>query len=228
MEGLYWFLFSLWVMNVIYAISSLAYKRIVDRRIAYCIGVSLLSLLVIGFVFVGSYFTVGVDFLGTKFTTYYFPFFLLGWIGSELYKKSLSDSLLKCFDWFICFSVVLYAILISRFEIMSLPDSWAILRILVSTFGCLVIFYAIFKSTFNPANRVVKILSWGGQKTLEIYVVHYIVLGFLKSSGTSVLTVLGFSEFIINFVCVMCVTALFIVIIDTNRYSRKYLFGKIK
>ena len=70
MEGIYWFLFSLWVMNVIYAISCLFFKKIVDKRIGYSIGVSLVSLVLVSLLFVVGYATVGVDFLGIKFTAY--------------------------------------------------------------------------------------------------------------------------------------------------------------
>lgn len=226
MEGMYWFLFSLWVMNIIYAVSCLIFKRITYKRIKYCLSASILSLVIIALVFIVQYRTIGIDFLGTKFTTYYFPFFLLGWFGSELYKKTWSDKVVRSFDWAVCICIVLYAILISKFDIASLPDSMALLRLFISLIGCVVIFYVIFKNSFNPFNKIVKALSWGGIKTLEIYVVHYIVMGFLKNSGTSVLTVLGFSEFVLDLVLVLAVTVLFILIIDSNKYSRKILFGK--
>ena len=53
-------------------------------------------------------------------------------------------------------------------------------------------------------------------------------MGFLKNSGASVLTVLGFSEFILDLVIVLTVTVLFICIIDSNKIAREVLFGKIK
>lgn len=228
MEGLYWFLFSLWVMNVIYAVACLFFKKLVDKdkRIGYCIGVSSVSLIIVGLLFVAGHMTMGVDFLGIKFTTYYFPFFLLGWFASELLKRTWSEKTLKVFDWVVCFGIVVYAILISRFSVASLPDNMAPLRFLISILGCLVLFYVVFKTTFNPSNRIVKALSWCGLKTLEFYVIHYIVMGFLVNSGASVLTVFGFAEFLLDLTIVMAVTVLFIFIIDSNQYSRKLSFGK--
>ena len=226
MEGLYWFLFSLWIMNMIYAISCLLFKSLIDNRIRYAFAVSAVSMLLVTFLFCGSLYTTGVDFLGIKFTTYYFPFFLMGWIGSEMTKKSWSDKNKSVFDYTVLVLMVLYAILIARFDVVSLPDIMAPLRFLISVAGCIVVFYAVLKSSFDNSNKIVKAFSWGGQKTLEIYVVHYIVMGFLKNSGTSILTVWGFSEFIIDLILVLLVTVLFIAIIDSNRYSRKILFGK--
>ena len=188
--------------------------------------VEVISLLIIALIFIICKFSIGVDFLGTKLTAYYFPFFLLGWAGSECYKKEWNEKALTYFERFICICIVLYTVLISKFNIASLPDSMAPLRLFTSMIGCLVIFFVIFKNSFNPANKLVKAFSWGGVKTLEIYVVHYIVMGFLKNSGNSVLTVIGFTEFIINLSLVLGVTVLFIMILDSNQYSKKVLFGK--
>lgn len=226
MEGLYWFLFSLWVMNVIYAVVCLVFKKLVDKRIGYCVGVSLVSIVIVWLIFIVGYMTVGVDFLGIKFTTYYLPFFLLGWIASEVYRRAWAEKTLKLFDWVVCFCIILYAVLISKFNVASLPDKMAPLRFCISIFGCIVLFYVVFKATFNPSNRIVKALSWCGVKTLEIYVIHYIVMGFLVNSGASVLTVFGFAEFLLDLIIVMAVTVLFILIVDSNQYSRKLLFGK--
>ena len=228
MEGLYWFLFSLWVMNVIYAIACLFFKKIVDKRVGYSISVSLASMVLVSLLFVVGYATVGVDFLGIKFTAYYFPFFLSGWFGSELTKRSWNEKKLTIFDWIVCANIIIYAILIANFNIASLPEKMAPLRFFISAIGCLVLFYIIFKTKFSQTNKMVQALAWGGQKTLELYVVHYIVMGFLKNSGASVLTVLGFSEFILDLVIVLTVTVLFICIIDSNKIAREVLFGKIK
>ena len=226
MEGMYWFLFSLWVMNMIYAVSCLLFKRLVDKRIKYSFAVSAFSMLIVALLFGGGLYTTGVDFLGIKFTTYYFPFFLMGWIGSEITKINWPEKFKSIFDYTVLVFMVVYAILIAKFDVASLPDKMAPLRFFISIAGCIVVFYAVLKSSFDDSNKIVKAFSWGGRKTLEIYVVHYIVMGFLKNSGTSILTVWGFSEFIIDLLLVLLVTVLFIAIIDSNRYSKKILFGK--
>lgn len=135
---------------------------------------------------------------------------------------------LNLFHGAVLASMILYAVLIAKVDVASLPDLYAPLRFLISSMGCLVLFNFVFRMTLNPSDKIVKFLNWGGQKTLEIYVVHYVVMGFLKNSGASVLTVLGFSEFIVNLIIVIVVTILFVEIIDSNQYSKKILFGKFK
>lgn len=87
-EGLYWFLFSLWIMNVIFTCVCLFFRRKADKRVGYCICVIIYSMILVLMLLVASYFTVCVDFLGAKYTVYFFPFILLGWFGSELTKKA--------------------------------------------------------------------------------------------------------------------------------------------
>ena len=114
------------------------------------------------------------------------------------------------------------------FNLATLPDTWAPLRMVISFMGCLVVFQTVFSKTFDSNNSLNKALVWGGQKTLEIYVVHYITMSFLKTSETSVTTVLGFTEFVINLFVVLIVTCIIIEIINSNNISRKFLFGKFK
>lgn len=65
MEGMYWFLFSLWVMNVMFALSSFFFRKSVSKRFCFCSKVSITSIFIIGVIFVTCAFTVGVDLLGT-------------------------------------------------------------------------------------------------------------------------------------------------------------------
>ena len=164
MDGLYWFLFSLWVMNVIYACACLFFRKKVDKRVGYCICVSIVSMISVMILLMSSCFTVGVDFLGAKFTAYYFPFFLLGWFGSELTKKSWKENTLKGLDWLVCGCFIVYAILISNCNVTMLPDKMASLRFFISIICCLALFYVVFKTKFTPTNKMVQILSWGGKK----------------------------------------------------------------
>lgn len=228
MEGAYWFLFSLWIMNLFWAVGSLVSAKWQGSQMKFIGGVITISLLLSVALFVTAYATTGISFLGTKFTVYYMPFFLIGWIMAILYKKTWSEKTIKIFNVFSCLCLILYALSISKINVTSLPDSLAPLRMIISVAGCVALFGAIFSRQFSMNNAVVKCMSWGGQKTLELYVVHYIVLGFLQPSETPITTIWGFAEFVLYLGIVLLLTVCIIALIDSNHFSRNLLFGKFK
>ena len=228
MEGAYWFLFSIWVMSTLYALSSWLFNKIVDTKLRYIIAVSVGCMFLVSILTVISYLTVGIDFLAIKFTAYYFPFYLLGWYVAEAMKVQWPVKAKNLFSSFICFAFISYIILIAKIDTASVPDKYAIIRIMTSVMGCMVLFHSVFTWEFNPTNSCVRILNWGGQNSLELYVVHYVTMHFLKPSSTSITTINGFLEFLGYFVIVLVCTALIIEVVNTNKKSRLILFGKSK
>ena len=226
MEGAYWFLFSIWVMSMIYALSSWLFHKIVGTKLRYIIAVSVSCMFLVSTLTVVSFLTVGIDFLAIKFTAYYFPFYLLGWYVAEAMKIQWSVKSKKLFSAFICFAFISYIILIAKVDMASVPDKYALIRIITSLMGCMVMFQSVFTWEFNPQNSFVRIINWGGVHSLELYVVHYVTMHFLKPSSTSITTINGFLEFLGYFAIVLVCTALIIEVINTNKTSRFILFGK--
>ena len=91
MDSGYWFLFSIWIICMIFGISQYfsntitKYKaeklRIVYMGVFYFVGMILLF--VLGYTF-------GLSFLGIKLTLYYMPFYFLGYLYGE-FQSRLSE-----------------------------------------------------------------------------------------------------------------------------------------
>ena len=143
-------------------------------------------------------------------------------------KVHWSEKLKNQFSACICIAFISYMVLIAKIDMASVPDKYAVIRIATSFLGCMVLFQSVFAWNINPQNTFVRILNWGGQNSLELYVVHYVTMRFLKPDCTSITTINGFFEFTFYFIVVLLCTALIIEMINSNKRSRLILFGKSK
>lgn len=81
MESAYWFLFSLFWINVQFGIADLISNKFLKKYELVVVPIlCLLSTSVL--LYIGS--LVGISFLGIKYTTYYMLFFIMGWAIKEI------------------------------------------------------------------------------------------------------------------------------------------------
>ena len=233
MDSGYWFLTSLWTICVIVAISSflssLIYKN--DNIVVS----TLLSLLFVGLgagclLALGCY--TGMSFLGLKFSLYYLPFYYLG----ALFGK-LEDRLDKK-EWYgrtkaICsvLALLLYAFLLNRFSFYEMEDNVleTLLRFVVSICGCCALL-GLGSSILTPSvqSRIsVKIITYLGRHTLEIYLVHYLVLAPVREMIIPEFNSLkGVLCVVINFIITIIVSVIVSAMINSNKFAQKVFLGR--
>lgn len=226
MEGAYWFLFSLWCLDLVNMVASYLANRCGS-------GGNYLLYLVAFFaqlaVFFGIGFLFGLSFLGIKYTLFYSLFFLLGYF---LAKEKIEQFILQgnTLTTILLFVMsVLFFVAVTRMNIFELPEKplFIMLRLAVSVMGCLMMFYTVKKIVWNSSKLLTKFLLWGGGKSLEIYVVHYLLLRiFLKVTPMNIDTVPSMVETVEYFLIILAVTYIVIEIINLNPISRLILFGK--
>ena len=226
MEGAYWFLFSLWCLNLACVVASYFNARFSKQGGVLSFLVSFI--MVLGIFFVIGYMC-GLSFLGIKYTLFYSLFFLLGYF---LAKDKVEKFLLQGNIWsniLLFISFVLFFVVVCKVNVFELPETlmFILLRLMISLMGCLVLFYTVKIIRWERTDILTKSVLWGGQKSLEIYVIHYLFLRiFLKVSPIQINTVASMVETIEYFLILLVITYVTIEIIDKNPLSRLLLFGK--
>lgn len=225
MEGAYWFLFSLWCIQLMFSIASLCACKTKNKttRIILtlaCYGMVAVALLVVGI-------KIGITFLGIKYTLYYSPYFLLGWLIAKLdvigvlkrYKQSIS----------IATPIVLlaYIFIISKFNVIEAPDSIVniAIRIAVAVMGCFVV-VNVFNKKLDGDNKGIRFLVYAGNNSLEFYVIYLLVCRFISCKGVAFRSVQGILYALVFFSFLIAVTTLIIHIINSNKYTRFFFFAK--
>lgn len=225
MEAAFWFLFSLWNIHLIFALSSLiCYKLKGNIRIISILilcGVFDAFLMLVGL-------KLGMTFLGIKYTTYYLVFYLIGWI-LNLYITKHPEWSNKTWSGiaFMTFTV-LFEVMLSKYSIVSMPDTskWIALRFLVSLAGCLAVFYFVYNYTIK-SEIFSSIIYQFSSYSLELYVVQHILLRhFVTGIDVDVMSSLGMINYCFFLILVIILTFLIIKILSVTPITRFVFFGK--
>ncbi|HEM2748845.1 TPA: acyltransferase family protein [Streptococcus suis] len=208
MDTGYWFLVSLWTMVMFYGLSQFISELICSGKnkftklmvftLGYVIGMAILAS--IGF-------AMGLSFFSIKLTLYYMPFYFLGYLFGQLdvelfeykYGNQIKEIVIAgCFIGWIALMI--------RFNFYSIGDGeiGIILRALASIMGCIAVCGFASKLFVNEieTEKVWKgidsqyrdtlsrdisgsfwknSLSWVGQHSLEIYLLHSFTLNLLQN-----------------------------------------------
>lgn len=225
MDSGYWFLVTIWMINIIYGIAGYISNKINSKKYS-CFCTCFFSICMIGVIaLLGS--IIGLEFLGIKYTIYYMAFFLIGsfygWFEKFLEKSQRIIGLLSVlalFIWIIC---------LSKINVYELPDSgvWMVVRVIISLLGCFAVF-KIFKSVSENINKNISdFFLWSGKHSLEIYLIHYLFLNiFVMLDVPDIVTWQGKILVIINYcVTLMCVYVI-LKLISMNDVLSRVLFWK--
>lgn len=231
MDSGYWFLTSLWTINVLFGVSEfLAIKC--NKKNNSVLGV-FYTLLFMGVLSVGLFgvgLWQGISFFGIKLTLYYIPFFMLGFLFSVLqpiFSQNRKYDIVK--ELVIAAAFLLYITLIVNYNIYEIGDSVKsiALRIIASICGCVSVFGMLNIVQVKEDNVIMSKIVWVGQNSLGIYLAHYLFLNLLEVGYVPIMqSVDGFVIISIDYLITLIVTAFVVWLINKNRYTKLLLFGK--
>lgn len=232
MDTGYWFLFTIWTINIIYGLSIFLSNKIAVKMfdkifvtgVFYAIGMLFLG--VMGIMF-------GMSFLCIKLTLYYMPFFFIGYFYGRIsdrlravdYGKRIVD-----FSIFIC--LVVWFTLLKRYNFFYISDNLfgIAIRILASLTGCIAIFGLCFSWFENKKifGRIKAGCCWCGIHSLEIYISHNLFLNLINMIETpNIMSVNGVGLTCLNFSITMLVVAIVVELLNQNSFCKLIFFGKI-
>ena len=223
MDSGYWFLFTIWVISLIYAgsvyLASKVKKDGLWNMVAFTCFYGCFAVIVLG---VGLLF--GLSFLGTKLTLYYIPLYFLGVIFGRF--QYLIDKHTKIKEVLIAVAAVVFISIISRCYLYDLEESVGdiLLRFVASVSGCTAICGLVGplcqKSTKSFWGGIVYI----GMHSMEIYLTHYLLLTPIN------LMAVGKPEIIwipaVNYLVTIVLCIVTIVLIEQNKILARILYGK--
>lgn len=226
MEAAYWFLFSLWCIDLIFGFSFyLATKYIQKELLGVLIFCSILNLMLL---LIG--IKVGITFLGIKYTTYYLVFFILGWLLYKYKNKRTNNLNNKRIQWLNVILLLFFAISLSKISIIDLPDTplYILYRLFVSLSGCIIVFYYCSKKT-NIQPVIKNLILKFSKYSLELYIVQCILLKVLTTAeNIQANTTIGFVNIILYSIIIIYLCFFIINILNCTQVSRFFFFGKTK
>ncbi len=227
----YWFLIPIYIVSIISAVcdflivkSNKEGKTVKDIMLTlFFFGVGIIVLLAIGIF-------MGFSFLGIKQAIYYIPFYIAGILFGRYQEKIQSSlRLIRLLDFLAAISVIIYLVLLINFDFFYLSKGIKdiAIRMTSSVFGCISIYYFIPKLTNGGTHIFKRIAIWSGKNSLEIYLLHTLILNFFVAQQTpSFSTAIGLGLVIVNFVSTMAVALFIIEALNKNKILRKVMFGK--
>ena len=226
MDKGYWFLVSLWTIVVIYAIA--------DYLSNLCKRHSRMWSIILHLLFCGCGMTIlggigyycGIDFLSIKLTLYYIPLYLCGYIFGQLQDsinvRAKSFKVLPTIYGF-AFGLWIFIILRINFYNAELSLEILILRYMASAFGCV----ALIGFVSNFYNALGGVFTAAGKYSLEIYLLHYLLLKPLSRIQLAELTSLrGFLTMTVEYALTIGMIVIILRIIIRNPILNKVLFYK--
>lgn len=221
MESIFWFLFSLFIIDVMCSIALYTTRRLLGVKkyalFTLLIGLQCMLLLLVAYM-------TQLTFLGIKYTLYYLPFFLSGFL---LKKYNFFGKSSKIKEYVLGVLLIVYMLLIGKYTIYTMPDSsyFILLRIFISFAVCLVIF-AFFYNITSGYNGLDRVLAYASSHSLELYVVQCLVLPFVSVKSVDLNTIDGYGLACLYFFLVSFFSVLIISVINSNKLTRIILFGK--
>ena len=228
MESAFWFLFSLWTIDLVFSMAQLIVANVFKNKSEVLKSIGLLPILALLFVpiiLVGLKY--GITFLAIKYTLYYSLFYVLGYFYGRITRIKQYRKYEKLRDALLCGLMIAYVFLITRFNVIDMPEQivFIAVRVFISICACLIIFEVINNMDIKE-NRTTKTLKMFGNLSLELYVVHYFVVKWLDVEMYNINTVIGFCVALIYFGIVLALSYFIIVFIKQSVLARCILFGK--
>lgn len=223
MDSGYWFLFALWMISMVFGFAQFAaHKHTGLKNTAIICLVSILGAAILGCVGL----VAGLSFLCIKLTIYYLPFYLLGHIYGK-YSEKVPEKVKQ-----ICVAVglIVWLVIILQVNLFAIEDGLVgiALRVVSSLCGCVAVsgMFANLKAEIL-FGRTVQFIEKVGKISLEVYLVHYLLLNLL---GPNALPMWGTVEAVVlvavNYGLTLIVTIVVANLLNSNKVMRKVLFWK--
>lgn len=229
MESAYWFLFSLFWIDVQFGIADLISNKFLKKY--ELIAVPILCFLSTSvLLYIGS--LVGISLLGIKYTTYYMPFFIMGWVIKELKMHIYSRiqwGRFPIYDLSYIIMLIVFSVSLAKFSIVEMPDTGMsiIIRFAISTCGCLSVLY--FCENWHPSyNWVKRLIYLFGSKSLELYIIQLILIGLLADTGNVFInTTSGIINMCLYLILITALCFITIKALSITPLCRLVFFGKM-
>ena len=231
MDSGYWFLTAIWTISIIFGISQFFAEKLAKKKTgkvaiaAAVFAFGMAALLAVGL-------KAGISFFGIKLTLYYMPFYFAGYLYGEYQDSILGKGYgAKTVEAVVAVCSAVWITLLAKYNIYGLSDGAAgavIIRAIASFAGCIAIFGLFYglKDKIKLKN-VKEFAVWCGIHSLEIYVVHYLILvPFKVSQSLSLMTIEGGTAVALNYFATILLSAVIIVLLNQNSVLRFLLFGK--
>lgn len=229
MESAFWFVFSLFTINLIFALSSLGAAMIKTEKLWLQKLVTVVLCMVgTGVLLVIGLFT-GVSFLGIKYTAYYIPYFVLGWLVGGFVESEAFPRFQKYYlDTVLLILLVVFCVLLGKYNFFTMQDSIVniLIRVIASSCISLLLVGLMYKVDAETEAKLERIFRVPAKYSLELYVVQYFVLHFLAADEVSVLTVSGFLNCMAYFAIVYGACVFLIWFLHLNPLAASVFFGK--
>ena len=229
MDSGYWFLATIWTISMIFGIASFVAERVSKENLLKR-QIVLLGCYLVGMVLlVGIGAILGFSFFAIKLTLYYMPFYYAGFLYGQFDDKiKESETGKRIIDSVVavCFAVWLFVIL--RYSIYDMSDGITeiILRVVTSLTGCIAI-CGICKELFTRKSG--EGLRWIGQNSMEVYLVHYLLLCLMRINAEPMSSSpIGVGLILVNYLITVDLTVMVIIAIKKNKVLRVLLTGKGK
>lgn len=231
MDTGYWFLFSLWTIVMIYGAARFICEKIAGNRselfqfsiftLGYLLGMAVLVLIGVKF---------GLTFLCIKLTLYYMPFYFLGYMFSEFEKRNYINKLSFLTELIVAIALAVWIGLMLRFNFSAIDDNLTgiMLRIAASLSGSIAVCGLISKSIKKINSlKIWKFLSYAGKKSLEIYLMHYLLLSMVRYEPLpKFASPVGILSVMFNYLLTISLTLAVIIVIKQNRILDLIGFAK--
>ena len=223
MDSGYWFLFSIWTISIVFAFSRFIANKLSKKEKILISAFITLFVFGMGAVLLGLIgLKFGLSFLCIKLTLYYMPFYILGYLWGMAKDKFCSLKYGSAIvDFVILLAGVIFISIISRVNLYEISDGiyGIIIRAIASVSGCAALCGMLVK--LETESRIMKIFEYAGIHSLEIYLIHGIVLSMLNPSVVSKFSILsGFINVGINFVLTAALSMLMAYLLNKNNICR--------
>lgn len=235
MDSGYWFLFTLWTIVMIYGFAQFFSERVCANKSKFVKLFVLTIVYVLGMAVLASIgLVMGLSFLCIKLTLYYMPFYFAGFLFGQLDTKLFEykhRNTIKEIAVAVCF--IGWIALMVRFNFYSIGDGidGIILRALASMMGCIAVCGFISKLFENKPEpeKVGGLLRNVGAHSLEIYLIHYLLLSMVKFDQMPKFgEPAGIMLILLNYILTVCIAYGVTRLINRNRALDTVLFGKIR
>ena len=236
MDSGYWFLATIWTINIILGIAIFCAKKVINTIgfkqqvvIAVVYGIGMFGLLGIGMIF-------GMSFFAIKLTLYYMPFYFAGYLygqyGDKIKRIKKGNVIL---DMIIATSLFVWLFIILRYSIYNMSDNGVsiIIRAFVSLTGCIAVCGLGYRSIEKSIIIYSKITSkkiiygffyWFGKHSLEVYLLHYLFLNILKTKELYLFSsIVGYGLTFSNYILTLMVCYIVITILRESDILKKIL-----
>ena len=220
----YWFLITIWTINVIYLCVDYCSNKLSENPTIN----TLLHLLFSGIgmvILAGLGYLAGFSFFSIKLTLYYIPFYVLGYLYGRIQEKTQERENYKTIaETVVGISLVLWITLIVRYDFFTNSSGMMMaLRFVASLFGCIAVI-GLLSGIFENGGG--KAFAWSGVHSLEIYLTHYLFLNLVTTPIQSLCSLGGTAILTVNYALTISLVVVIIKLVQQNKQLNFVLYAR--